>query len=207
MGYICTKCGLQNNPGDKFCSECGNPLQSSEKKVGKLVLPTTDKDEVATQSEEIVVQNQPEAATPIHTEQTVTSSVTPDNSKKKGILKTILIGIAIFLIGAIGYHLMGFGDANYNSTVQTMSLTKNEILGDRVNSALLIEGGKSAKLENIKWEIIKENNKGKVVQAKMDKKLYVEIQTYEKGDVVYVDRGDIVLHNDNDNRTSTRVLF
>ncbi|WP_251444046.1 zinc-ribbon domain-containing protein [Veillonella intestinalis] len=182
MKYICTQCNAENSGDNKFCYNCGARLQETVNLDDSSLVESND-----------------------NTQEEITNNNVPQLDNKKRIIKYILGGLLVILVGFLGVHFLGFGDTAYITTVQTMQLTKSETLGDRVTSVLLIEGGKNARVENIKWTVVRENKKGKIVEARLNKTLWVEIQTYQRKDMIYVDPGDIVLHNKTYN--NSRILF
>lgn len=146
--------------------------------------------------------------TALTNEVSIDKNINSDYTQSLGrnkLVKIILSGLILILIAVVGAELLGNTDTAYISTVQTTQISENETLGERVKSALLLEGGKNAKVEQIKWTVVEENRKGKLIEARLNKKIWVEIQTYQRDNMVHIDRGDVILHNKN--RSDFYILF
>lgn len=139
----------------------------------------------------------------VENEENTTLSVTTEISKRAQFIKTGIIGITILLMGVNGYHLMGLGESNYLRAVQRMQLNSGETVGSKVNIALLDAGGNKVEPENIRlvafsgiinWEIVEENKKGKLLRARLNKNIYVDIQTQVRNHTIYIYEGDVILH-------------
>lgn len=166
MEKHCSKCNTVNTIEAKFCSNCGTVLSSTS---------------IVEADESNLNQN-----TQLNKNQSL---------KKDNLNKFILIGIAILLSLVVGsYMIANINDTNYLNTVRGIQLTEYETLEESANRVLIREAGDKYKVEDIKWRIVEENKKGKLIEASIGKNLRVTAQIYQRKDRVYIDRGDVIFY-------------